>query len=93
MTNTSLLLQITLFKHGAQSVKYLSFCKHTDVGGGFRGIIIFAVCEDGAIEEGQIITGWMVQLHLGEINAKREKKGKNIKRTYLVLFTATAIKS
>ena len=46
-------------------VKYLSFCKHTDVGGGIRGISIFSICEDGAIEEGQIITAWVVQLHLG----------------------------
>lgn len=46
--------------------KYLRFSKHADVGSGIRGITIFPVNEDGAIEEGQIIAGWMVQLHLGE---------------------------
>lgn len=55
------------------SVKYLCFGKHTDIGGGIGGVIIFAVCEDGAIEEGQIITGWVVQLHLGENNLKNVK--------------------
>lgn len=48
------------------SVKYLSFCKHADIGCGLRRISVFAVGEDGAVEEGQIITGWVVQLYLGE---------------------------
>lgn len=59
-------------------VKYLSFSEHTHVGGGIRGIIIFAVSEDGAIEEGQIITGWVVQLHLGENNTNRKINIRNV---------------
>lgn len=55
-----------------KDLKYLSLCKHTDVGGCFRRMIIIAVCEDGAVEEGQVIADWMVQLHLGEINAKQK---------------------
>lgn len=55
---------------GPASVKYLSFCKHADIGSGIRRITIFAVGEDGAIEEGQIITGWVVQLYLGEKMSK-----------------------
>ena len=47
-----------------QSLAYLSFCKHADIGGGFGRVIVFAVGENSAIQEGQIITGWMMQLHL-----------------------------
>lgn len=47
------------------SVKYLSLCKHTDVGGGIGGIIVLAISEDGAVEEGQVVTSRVVQLHLG----------------------------
>lgn len=52
-------------------LRYLSLCEHTDVGGGICGIIIVAVGEDGAVEEGQIITGWMVQLHLQKKVSKK----------------------
>lgn len=47
-------------------ILYLSFCKHTDVGRRLRGKIIFTICEDGAIKKSQIITSWVVQLHLAE---------------------------
>lgn len=57
-----------------QELTYLSFSKHTDIGGGFRGVIVFPVCEDGAIQEGQIIAGWMIQLHLKENKNKGEKE-------------------
>lgn len=55
-----------------QQLTHLSFCKHTDIGGGFRGIIIFAICDDGAIKEGQIVTGGVMQLHLQDKEEKRK---------------------
>lgn len=67
-------------------LRYLSLCEHTDVGGGICGIIVVAISEDGAVEEGQIITGWMVQLHLRKNMSKKLLKqcGQNI---YGQLFT------
>ncbi|TNN82672.1 hypothetical protein EYF80_007190 [Liparis tanakae] len=56
---------VILQSHPGLSVKYLSFSEHADIGAGIRGVLIFAVSEDGAVEEGQIITGWVVVLHEG----------------------------
>lgn len=47
-------------------VKYLSLGKHAHIGSRLRWIIIFAVGEDGPVEESQIIATWVVQLHLWE---------------------------
>lgn len=47
-------------------VKYLSLGEHAHIGSGLRWIIVFAVGEDGPVEESQIITAWVVQLHLWE---------------------------
>lgn len=44
---------------------YLRVSKHTHIGRGLFRITIFAVSKDCAIEEGQILTDWMVQLYLG----------------------------
>lgn len=43
---------------------YLCISKHTHIGRGLFRKSIFAVSKDCAIEEGQILTDWMVQLYL-----------------------------
>lgn len=82
-------LTITLMKWPCKlsnevSVQYLSFCKHTDVGSGIGGIIIFAIGEDGAVKESQVITGWVVQLHL-RVNKGKYSENKN--KTYAITYS------
>ncbi len=43
---------------------YLCISKHTHIGCGLFRKSIFAISKDCAIEEGQILTDWMVQLYL-----------------------------
>lgn len=57
---------------GQYIIIYLSFCKHTNISSGIRGIVVFPVSDDGAIEEGQVITVWVAQLHLG-VHFKTDK--------------------
>lgn len=52
---------------GTIIIKYLSFCKHTDISSGISGIVVLPISKDCTIEEGQIITDWVGQSHLGEI--------------------------
>lgn len=47
-------------------IKYLSFCKHTDISSGIGGIVILPISKDCTIEEGQIITDRVGQPYLGE---------------------------
>lgn len=60
------------FSQSQYSINYLSFCKHTDISSGISGIVVFPVSEDSAIEEGQVITVWVAQPHLG-VHFKTDK--------------------
>lgn len=53
-------------------IYYLSFCKHTNISSGISGIVVFSISDDSAIEEGQVITVWVAQPHLG-VNFKTDK--------------------
>lgn len=53
---------------------YLGLSEHADIGGGVGRVLVLAVGEDGAADEGQVVAGGMVQLHLqgwrGEKNSE-----------------------
>lgn len=60
------------FSQSQYIINYLSFCKHTDISSGISGIVVFPISNNSAIEEGQVITVWVAQRHLG-VNFKTDK--------------------